>query len=188
VKRACGLLLFLAFQSGCSCLGGTSSQAILGVQWTNQMTELWCWAASGQMIMSYLGTNVAQCVQADAFFRVSVCCSSNIPAICINGGWPQFEKYGFQYDRTHNQALTFSQIQDQINQKKPVAFSWHWIDDQGNYEGGHMMVLYGWEIVDGVPYVIVHDPNSEYEGEMAYEAYTSGSNHTHWDDFYDIGH
>jgi hypothetical protein len=148
---------------------------------------MWCWAASGQMIMDYLGTNVAQCVQADLFFNVSDCCAGDTPAICVNGGWPQFEKYGFQYDYTQNQALTFSNIQDQINQNKPIAFSWHWLDSEGNDDrSGHMMVVYGWAFINGIQYVIVHDPDGQYEGQMTYESYVSGSDHNHWNDFYNI--
>ena len=33
-----------------------------------QETNMWCWAASGQMVMDFLGNNVSQCVQANNRF------------------------------------------------------------------------------------------------------------------------
>lgn len=157
-----------------------------------QETDMWCWAASGQMVMDFLGNNVSQCTQANNRFGVTNCpcqqCTSPIPnPPCVNGGWPEFEKYGFTYQRTSNTALTWSQLREELAQtcnKRPVAFSWHW--DGG---GGHMMVVNGYVTAGGVNYVSILDPWSPCAGDtriIPYDEYVMGAGYTHWDDFYQI--
>ena len=53
-----------------------------------QKTGMWCWAASGQMVMEYLGKPVEQCIQANNRLNRSDCCKSPTPDECVMGGWP----------------------------------------------------------------------------------------------------
>ena len=171
-----------------------NTQVSLPLGRRHQETNMWCWAASGEMVMDFLGTNVTQCDQANRRFGYNECCNSPVPSKCVMGGWPEFTKYGYQNARTSNTALTWEQIVDQIdpapdssgNKKdpSPIAFSWKWSGG-----GGHMMVAYGYAVVDGKRYVFIHDPwppNVGVSKCIPYEEYVSGSNYTHWDDFYDI--
>lgn len=150
-----------------------------------QETSMWCWAASGQMVMESLGTNVTQCDEANKRFGRTDCCNTPVPSPCVNGGWPEFDKYGFTFKTTSNAALTWDQVRDQIYcQRKPFAFSWHW-----NGGGGHMMVVHGYTILDGTTYVDVNDPWPPNVGNASfktYAAYVSGSGYTHWNDYYDV--
>lgn len=163
-----------------------------------QETGMWCWAASGEMTMDFLGANVSQCDEANKRFGRTDCCNTNKPAACIDGGWPEYEKYGFKADRTSDAALTWKQVQEQIYcRKKPFAFSWHWPGG-----GGHMMVVSGYTTVQtrngrNSRYVYVKDPWPPVDGNpstpdgddtiMLYSAYVSSpGNYTHWDDFYNI--
>ncbi|MEA2207185.1 MAG: hypothetical protein QOE77_3961 [Blastocatellia bacterium] len=150
-----------------------------------QETNMWCWAASGEMCMEFLGTNVQQCDEANKQFNRNDCCNNPVPGACINGGWPEFNKYNFTASRTSNTALTWTQLTEQIYCKnKPIAFSWHWTGD-----GGHMMVARGYATIDGTNYVYINDPWAPNVGDqriITYASYVSGSDHTHWDDFYDI--
>ena len=160
-----------------------------------QETSMWCWAGSGQMVMDYLGNNVAQCTQANNRFNRTDCpcnqCGPN-PASnppCVIGGWPEFDKYGFTFKRTSDTALTWDQLREELSQKshcgkRPVAFSWHWAGG-----GGHMMVATGYVTVEGTNFVSILDPWSPCNGDariLTYSAYVSGSGYTHWDDFYEI--
>ncbi|MFL6635236.1 MAG: papain-like cysteine protease family protein [Massilia sp.] len=156
-----------------------------------QQASNWCWAASGQMTMRFLGHDVAQCVEANNRFGLTTCCENNSGS-CNNGGWPEYEKYGFTADQTSDTALTFSQIKSQIYcGKKPIAFSWHWLGG-----GGHMMVVKGYFTVNGVQYVDVNDPEpftdldtlvGGTETIMTYADYVSrAGDHTHWNDYYNI--
>jgi len=147
---------------------------------------MWCWAASGEMCMDFLGHNVTQCEQANHRFGRSDCCNTSPrPSACIQGGWPDFDHYGFDFQRTSNAPLTWKQVRSEIYcKKRPIAFSWHW---SGN--GGHMMVLIGYVTIDGVDYVTINDPWPPNVGDqyvLTYDRYVSGAGYTHWDDFYSL--
>lgn len=159
-----------------------------------QETSMWCWAGSGQMVMDFLGNNVAQCTQANNRFGRTDCpctqCTnpvSNPP--CVSGGWPEFDKYGFTFKRTSDTALSWEKLRTELANwkfcgKRPVAFSWHW-----NGGSGHMMVATGYVTVEGTNYVAILDPWAPCTGDsriITYSAYVSGSGYTHWDDFYEI--
>ena len=146
---------------------------------------MWCWAGSGQMVMEFLGVKVTQCDEANKRFGYSDCCGRPAPRHCIQGGWPEFGKYGFKYKTTSDAPLTWAQIRDQIFcRKEPFAFSWHW---KGG--GGHMMVAVGYVTIDGTNFVSVNDPwppNGGTQYTKTYDNYVSGPDHTHWDDYYDV--
>lgn len=184
--------LLLMVLAGCCSPGPYSG---LPVTQHPQETSMWCWAASGQMVMDYLGNNVAQCTQANDRFGRTDCpcgqCGANPVANppCVNGGWPDFARYGFSFQRTSNTALSWGDLRRELSSNRwcgrtPVAFSWHW--DGG---GGHMMVAYGYLGLASGRYVVIHDPWAPCSGDtriLTYEAYVSGTGYTHWDDFYRI--
>lgn len=123
-----------------------------------QETNMWCWAAGGEMIMKFLGKIVPQCVQADNRFGKTNCCCCHLN--CAQGGWPEYGKYGFTYSSTAwGSALSWTQLVGQINLNKPVGFAWGWSGG-----GGHYMVARGY--IDytqyGYPstyrYVLMNDP------------------------------
>ena len=165
-------------------------QESLGVTLHPQETGMWCWAASGQMVMDYLGNNVAQCTQANNRFGRKDCCNSPTPSACVKGGWPEFGKYGFTFATTSNAALPWTTLKREIANsvrcgRRPFAFSWHW--PKG---GGHMMVAIGYRSVDGVGYVEMNDPWRPNVGDhrfITYDYYVeSAGHHTHWDDYYRV--
>lgn len=180
--------------------GGCCSPGLIGalpVASHPQETGMWCWAASGQMVMDFLGSNVAQCTQANNRFGRTDCpcnqCGPNPVANppCVFGGWPEFQRYGFTFQRTNNTALSWDDLRAEISQSpmcgaRPIAFSWHW-----NGGGGHMMVATGFVTVGGVNYVSILDPWAPCQGNVrviTYDAYVGGAGYTytHWDDFYGI--
>jgi len=146
---------------------------------------MWCWAASGQMVMEFLGNNVNQCTQANNRFGRNDCCNAPVPNACVTGGWPEFSKYGFTFQKTSNAALSWTQVQNQTFCKsKAFAFTWAWTGG-----GGHMMAAIGYQTQGGVNYVEVNDPWPPNVGNFSiktYNAYVSGSGYTHWDDYYDV--
>lgn len=162
----------------------------LGVTLRPQETSMWCWAASGQMVMEYLGTNVAQCTQANNRFGRTDCCNSPTPGACVVGGWPEFGKYGFSFETTSNAALSWDDLKDEIADatncgRRPFAFTWHWPGG-----GGHMMAAIGYRTVDGVNFVEVNDPWAPNVGDHRFDTYDyyveSAGHHTHWDDYYRV--
>jgi papain like cysteine protease AvrRpt2 len=188
IKILSGALLLAVFLSGCC-----RPNATIGSQAVNlhaQKTNMWCWAASGQMVMEFLGVNVTQCDEANKRFGKSNCCNSPTPNECVQGGWPEFDKYGFTFAKTSDAPLSWASLQEQIYcQRKPFAFAWHWTGG-----GGHMMVATGYAVIAGTNYVAVNNPWPPRTSRTAggdqylttYTDYVSGSDHTHWDDYYNV--
>jgi len=177
------VLLVCALMAGCRC-----TPAVIGSQPVTlrpQETGMWCWAASGEMIMDFLGTDVSQCDEANKRFGRTDCCNSPVPAACVNGGWPEFDKYGFGFSTTSNAALTWDQVRDQIYcKRKPWAITWAWTGG-----GGHMMVGIGYTTIDGTNWVAINDPWAPNVGDQymrTYDQYVSGPGYTHWDDYFDV--
>ncbi len=187
------VFLFCAVVAAIISGGCCTPSAVIGSQpvpITGQHTDSWCWAASGEMTMNFLGASppVTQCDEANKQFGKTNCCDSPTPAECINGGWPEYPKYGFTADMTTDAPLTWDQVRDQIYcRNRPFAFSWHW--DGG---GGHMMVLTGYVVVAGQQNVVINDPEpwattgGGSQRVSLYTEYVSGTGYTHWNDYYNI--
>lgn len=175
---------------------GTSTACIpptkqnLAVTLRPQETSMWCWAASGQMTMEYLGHKVSQCVQANNRFSRNDCCNTPTPNDCVKGGWPEFAKYKFASQHTSNAALSWDQICRELADanscgRRAFAFTWAWPGGSG-----HMMAAIGYQTIDNVNYVEINDPWSPNVGDhrfITYDFYVqSPGHHTHWDDYYEI--
>ena len=180
------------------CIGTVAAAQVQSVPTPlyGQLTDMWCWAASGQMAMSYLGTNVSQCEQANKEFNRTDCCvpSGKLPpAQCIHGGSPQLSAWGFSFDKTEpGTPLTMAQMAQQIAANKPWIFVWKWTTG-----GGHVMVGTGYVNLPTLPtpteLVLVNNPepwNDSGKGGSqywtTYANYVSGPNHTHGPDLYNI--
>jgi len=166
---------------------------------------MWCWAASGQMVMDYLGHSPSQCLQANNLFDRKDCpCTQCPPPVksrsqpvksnpppCVQGGWPELERYGFNFKNRCNASLSWDELREQISserycKKTPVLFSWRY---RGG--GGHMMVAIGYKTIDGKNYVEILDPLVPCTGNstfIPYDVYANGPDrrHRHWHDYYDI--
>ena len=133
--------------------------------------------------MRYLGHPVPQCQQASRRFGRSDCCNNPTPGACAEGGWPQFDHWGFNF-RSVRGALTFDQLQHEINANRPIAFSWLWIDG----DSGHMMVALGYNI--SAQLVYINDPWPPRTGDarwITYASYVSQpGDHSHLIDFFEI--
>jgi hypothetical protein len=183
--RLCWCFLFYAAfaAGGCCNPGPLGSQP---VTLRGQETSMWCWAASGEMCMEFLGTSVQQCDEANKRFGHTDCCTSPTPTHCVLGGWPEFDKYGFDFQTTAwGTPLTWDQLKDQIYcKKKPFCFSWGWTGG-----GGHMMVAIGYTTIGGVNMVAVNNPWPPTGGVfewITYDRFVSDWDHEHWIDYYNI--
>ena len=181
----------------------SSASASLKVTLHPQDTKMWCWAASGQMVMEYLGRKVAQCEQANHRFGRNDCCpiaGAEVPSDCVNGGWAEYKQWGFSFKKTTNYALTWDELVAQLSIREtaspngeaastgcratPFTFTWHW---RGG--GGHTMVAIGFKYASGDKWVEVNNPWPPDKGThqfILYDEFVSGEDHTHWDDYYEI--
>lgn len=158
----------------------TLKYKVLEVPLFAQETRLWCWAASGEMIMHYYGEEVPQYVQANKRFDRSDCGSKTRSRGCIKGGWPQFTKYGLNCAIPKYGALSWQELQEQIQANQPVGFSWEWKKCQSRKpSGSHYMVARGYIILNDTSLVVVNDPmpanSDKYKGGtvsiMTYDDY-----------------
>ncbi len=183
---AAALLISLPVMFGLRSFQESDRKVILEVPLMKQQTKMWCWAASAQMIMTYMGKPITQCEQADIQLKKTDCCADSIPTYCIKGGWPQFYRYGFTSDSV-DAALSWEQLKAQIDRNQPVVFSWRW-----SLGGGHMMVATGyaepnWVYVNNPfpPQGEASLPQGDYQA-ITYEEFVSSQNHSHWRDYYNI--
>jgi hypothetical protein len=65
---------------------------------------------------------------------------------------PEWEKYDFRASFV-NKEITFSEIQAEISRDCPVEIGFRWSNG-----GGHAVLATGWDIIDGVPNVLIYDP------------------------------
>lgn len=114
-----------------------------------QKTNVWCWAASGEMTMNYFGDNVQQCTQATYQFGQAAgvnCCSNPIPGACVSGGQVEIGHYGFTYQQLGgSSALSYAQIEDQIsNRREPWIFNPYCADQSKCGKWGHVLTGVGY--------------------------------------------
>jgi hypothetical protein len=184
--------------SGGGTVPAAPSSSSLGVTLFPQETSMWCWAASAQMIVTFLGRPVTQCAQASARFKPLQCpcnlCQSPVATACDQPGWPDFDSLGFHALRTSGAPLSWEQLTQQLCsvpgcRNAPLAFSWQY---EGG--GGHMMVAKGYSVSpSGGRFVEILNPMAEdepcvgAEDLIPYDTYRAvPGRHSHWDDFYDI--
>jgi hypothetical protein len=147
------------------------------------------------MIMEYLGGGrIRQCEQANSAFNLLNSCVGD--GVLEKGGlgdrqWrPEFRKWGFDFeirsdDSESNQALTWSEFTDEIDQGRPVAFAWF-----ESSQIPHLMVLIGYHEIGEDRRVTSVDP---FFGEdldpamVSFHDYNGSSGlYPHWGDFYGI--
>jgi len=179
---------------------------ILPVPLVGQQTNSWCWAACGEMIMTYLGNKVTQYKQVeDKLKRTDIDCSEcfkkskkeKAPAYCYETGTPGFRKYGFDFSpTTFGKSLKWEELVAQIDSNKPVGFSWVWQKRKGSRAHvGHYMVARGYIILNDMKLVVVNDPlpanpDKSRGGSLkilTYHDYVEfGPRYKHWKDHYNI--
>jgi hypothetical protein len=173
----------------------------LAIDVVGQEQQLWCWAATGQMIMAYFGKIVTQGQEANHRLGRSDCKNDPVPWQCNSGGLPEFDHYGFLFDSTAHTALSWDGMREELaSDRTPVAFEIVY-----NGGGSHIMVARGFGTfakpteVDSTRtqplamtterVIMVNDPLPVGTGDVAYmafEYYYSGSDHTAGRNYYNI--
>jgi hypothetical protein len=132
---------------------------ILQVPLFAQATRMWCWAAGGEMIMHYFEEEVPQYKQANNRFKRHDCGPKTRSKSCIKGGWPEFNKYGFNPPKSKYGALSWKKLVKQFHTNQPVGFSWEWKKCKTrNTFGTHYMVARGYIILNDTRLVVINDP------------------------------
>lgn len=188
-----------AYQDGASIELGSCSvpkgqhwdgDALLTVSLIPQQQSNWCWAASSEMVMAYMGDDVAQCEQANQELGRSDCCSN--PGPCNVTGTPTLNFNGFTWANNAvgiwlgtEGPLSFDTLVSEIQNARPVIFAWNWAGG-----GGHVMVVIGATVREGVQWVTINDPWSPNQGDQTDITYATWvavpGNHTHQQDYWNI--
>jgi Papain-like cysteine protease AvrRpt2 len=182
-----------AGETNASCM--PALEASLDVTLRGQKTGLWCWAASAEMVMEYLGSSVEQCDEANYRFGHTDCCKTPTPAACIQAGWPNFQHYGFSVAPRTQKPLSWQQIEKQLSPRDvsnpcsftPFVFAWK---TKGGT--GHMVAAIGYFTTPGGGrYLVVHDPLPVSQGTsnvpMLYDTYADKEGEQmHWFTYYNI--
>ena len=122
----------------------------LSVPLRPQLTHCWCWVASVQMVLEYLGTRVEQRTLAGDDGR-----DASVAERFLRTGEPAepLRRFGFTFERTDMlAALSWAQVRREIDAERPFICGWNLPD------GVHYMVGTGYEIVGGKRYVLANNP------------------------------
>jgi len=144
--------------------------ALLDVPLIPQATCCWCWAASGDMVMTYTGHPTPQCQQAGYQFSQPNCCNSPTPGPCVKGGIVEIGHYGYTFQQTApSTALTPAQIENEISTRHMP-----WVLNPHGPNFGHVTVGIGYETFFGkLTMVAINDPWPPGVGDFYWESYDS---------------
>jgi hypothetical protein len=155
---------------------------VTGVVIHDQEQGNWCWAATGEMVMGYFGTQLQQCNEVNTEKGLSNCCGYPRFSMeyltdqkmncqgCNCGGSPPYGSYGHSGTSSAT-PLTWSQLQEQFaTDNKPISFAWNWCGG-----GAHVLVAIGYTTVGG-DQVWVMDPESAEPYLVSYAEWSTNPN------------
>jgi len=133
---------------------------------TTQEHSEWCWAASSSCLLTQLGTPETQCEVVNYVRGISYACGNstfawqdtqaNSPIQYLYGPAPSVSDLMSHFGHPctgSSAALTFTQIQTEINAKRPFFVNWAWSSG-----GGHILLGIGWDTTTGTEELVLMDP------------------------------
>ena len=135
----------------------------LNVPMIKQTESNWCWAACADMVTHYYGnTGLAQCDFANFLFSLNACCAAPSSALCnsgcqLNDVSKVFSRYGISSSLTQSN-VSFSTLDFEISNSRPVEVAYYWLDSQGKIVGGHVALVIQTGVANGQQAVRVNDP------------------------------
>lgn len=135
----------------------------LNVPMIKQTESNWCWAACADMVTDYYGNaGLAQCDFANLLFGFNLCCSAPSSALCnsgcqLNDVSKVLSHYGINSSLTQSN-VSFSTLDFEILNSRPVEVAYYWLDSQGQIVGGHVALVIQTGVVNGQQAVRVNDP------------------------------
>jgi hypothetical protein len=172
------------FLGGC---GEKLQERILTVPFYPQETDLWCWAASSEMMMEYyLQRHVSQCTQANDYLNFQHephpdCCSEGPPNACIIPGGLTFAMYNYWFDKGH---LGWEDIKAKLNMRQPFASVWTFDTDDRKFR--HYTVAFGYLELGQDKVVLLHDPLYADHWIYSFGAFESGPGYRRGEDVYNL--
>ncbi|MBI1753541.1 MAG: C39 family peptidase [Acidobacteria bacterium] len=126
----------------------------------------WCWAASSASLLAFVGTPVSQCEIVNQARSITSACGNgtfawndpvaNAPIEALYGPAPSVQAIVAHYGHPaqgRNAALTFEEVQGEVNARRPFFVNWAWKSG-----GGHILLGTGWDTTTGAPEMVLMDP------------------------------
>lgn len=160
-----------------------------------QESKAWCWAASTRVVMDFY--NKDQSKETDLQCNIvtktlhlsqdkSKCCAGNIPAQCVQGGWPHwvFHSYQFDYKTVRGALDDWDAVAGEICSTGPFISV---IDWSGG--GAHAIVVTGYSAddKDATKIVTTYDPFIDDFQDISLEEFI-GDSSAGSDAFYGFSH
>lgn len=140
--------------------------------------RLWCWVACTKMIVNSFGITASRTDIAERHLRHLGFDLDCFPPIaggaCDRDTQPGnvafiFSDWGLSVDAINfERRVSFDDVVSEISHERPVLAGVYWIIN-GARNGGHVVVIRGWSIVDGEPLLYVNDPLEERTAEVPYD-------------------
>ncbi|MDH6116617.1 papain-like cysteine protease family protein [Kitasatospora sp. GAS204B] len=170
-----------AFAAGAQTAADGSSKTLnIGMQ--QQQNSNWCWAASGDTIAAWYGYNYSQNQFCDAAFGRSIDSSCPNSQAALDDVQNALSWIGINPGSYVSGSLYYGTVQNEINNNRPVETRIQWSSG-----GGHMEVLYGYDLSNN--WVYWGDPwPSDYRYNWAdYNYYVSNGSFSWTHSLYQIG-
>lgn len=135
--------------------GGTTTPApagsrVLPIVAIPQQTQLWCWAATSEMIFRYYGVPVTQC-QLVSIYLNRQCCVAD-PFCVVSSGTMETIQNGLSQvggiRSTHVGPLSFAQLAAEISAGRPVMIGYR------NSFSGHVVLVTGYNTANNFVHIL----------------------------------
>ena len=141
--------------------------------------------------MEFLGGGrIRQCEQVNVAFNHTICCVEDgvlDHGVCDQQWFPEFEKWGFDFDFRSHQPLDWVELTTEINEGRPFMFSWR---VSATVDINHMMLVIGYDDSRGENMVIFLDPLYATEADAVMASFSdyngTSRDHPHRDDYFRI--
>ncbi len=127
---------------------------LLSLPLVRQQTEVWCWAATSEMVFRYYGRGSVQCEILSAWLTANCCLSPPHP-YCRQGA-PSLQviqqtlfAFGRLTSSLRGGPLSLNEIRNEIDLGRPIIAAY-----RGAFSG-HVVVVYGY---DSSGNIYIHDP------------------------------
>lgn len=152
------LLAILLLSAGCASKiptpGDTPITWVKNLEGHKQEKELWCGAATSQMMLTYKGIKASQCEIVSKLRNENCCKSSSVNCGKEIDPLLALKAYGFSAEQI---SPSFVSVVDQVKQGKPVVIN-HYFRQGSEASSGHSVVAYGTYNKAGQDYIVVYDP------------------------------
>ncbi len=160
----------------------TATWRTLNISMQQQQNSNWCWAASGNTIASYFGYTYSQNQFCDAAFGRSTdsTCPNNQAA--LDDVQSALSWIGINPGSYVTGYLRYSTVQTEVDANRPVETRIQWSSG-----GGHMEVLYGYDVSNNWVYWGDPWPSDNRYNWADYWYYVSNNSFTWTHSLYQIG-